>query len=103
MTPNDKELIELAKRSIGLTSDRQFMKDNGGRVFNSLTSDSDAHSLMVELEIDLLWRQDGVVAKLRDNHHIFVVELHNNTLESKRAALRRAVTRVAAKIGRNKS
>lgn len=106
----DKELIELAAKAAGITgtwhrSGYVAYSGWGGSVFDPITSDGDALRLAVELRIDVSHDEVGMKSFVyartvfNDEKHIGLSEIFDD--ESERLdRTRRAITRAAAKIGK---
>ena len=113
----DRELLELAAKAAGISSDRfhdrydHWDKEHApvlvGRAWNPLTDDGDALRLAVKLDIDVMnvnFREDvtrgqTVMFPIRGGFNV-LTQWYDTTAE-KMAATRRAIVRAAAEIGRN--
>lgn len=119
MTPEDKQLIEDAAKALGktvesFTEESAFIYNvypdpdevHGLTIFNPLTSTSDRCLLMDMREIDLEWMEHNTVRAwgycYECNQSYTAMEDHDGTLQSKKRAANRAVTRVAAEVQRQK-
>lgn len=112
MTPEIKEMIELAAKAMGYGGEYCEVREcfvystiggNYNRTFHPLTP-ADSHALMCELEIDIYWipeinRVEAV--KIADGYKVKHRWQEPYTTD-KSAACRLAVLRVAAEIGRRK-
>jgi hypothetical protein len=97
----DRELLELAAKAAGIVLEWQ---DGGwehsldtGREWNSLTDDGDALRLAVKLSIDVTHGDLVVVAERVGPVEVGVAE---SKVADPCAAVRLAITRAAAEIGR---
>ena len=115
---NDRELLELAAKAIGVQlvwgeklkvgpdvvdcTDMPYVKSNqpdvGDEYWNPLDDDGDALRLMVDLRILLRQRSDMVDAKA--SPFVAMRELYGT---DPYAATRRAIVRAAAAIGKEKN
>lgn len=103
MQMTDRELLELAAKSIGLF---YVWRPYGGHVeststgpvpWNSLQSNADAFSLMVELGMDIEQNHPGFVV-IRIPRMQFSMEEIVRSIDDYLPATRRAITRAAAEI-----
>lgn len=105
----DRELLEGAAKAVGHEWDDYCEKlglcyyPNKSRPecasWNPLTDDGDAFRLMVKLELDL-WVGAGGTEVEWGKHHQSVTQITEN--DDPYAATRRAITRAAYKIGKEK-
>lgn len=91
---NDREILELAAKACGLEEAKMRIEFNQ---WNPLTDDGDALRLAVKMEIRIDWGAFDVVA-LEFNTDAVAREAKGT---DPLAATRRAITRAAAKIGRD--
>lgn len=121
----DKELLELAAKAAGYevfglasrwicqgVSEHALLirNDRGGdSIFDSLNDDGDALRLAVKLGLDLEFRKDNdkqlylvraFLPKLPDDVHFRCTERLSDHGEDGNAAIRKAITRAAAEIGK---
>jgi hypothetical protein len=112
---SDRELLELAAKAGGIEYDG--IDDNGCRIgfwgdgwgggykyWNSLQSDGDALRLAARLNIDIVWEAHGpefdLVTHVWCSSRMQALGAVESVDVQGDAALRRAITRAAAEIGR---
>lgn len=107
-TPTDVELLKLAAKAYNLKGhewcdswqcmalyDYASQGFDSATYWNPLRSDGDAHRLSAALRIDVHWMNGRVCTS-----HVRVSDLFEPTSKDPQAALRRAIVRVAAELGR---
>jgi len=106
----DKELLELAAKAAGYSTDPYFDGEymganryeytEGPNAWNPLTDDGDALRLAVKLNIDVVFDFDRVMAVYGNGYskEEYFYELPEPT--DRYAATRRAIVRAAAEIGK---
>ncbi len=98
---SDDQLLVLAAKAAGYKVNymwqcsKSYLSIKGDKEWNPLTDDGDALRLAVKLEIKLLYFTGGVSAN-RSIHGFIADERSGDIM----ADARRAITRVAAEIGR---
>lgn len=99
----DRELLELAAKAAGMgggwewprgAKKPSFYRDSNGRAWSPLDDDGDALRLAVKLRICVLWQHDWVMAYSGDS------TAREHDLSDRGAALRRAIVRAAAELGK---
>ena len=104
----DKKLLELAAKAAGFTLEEHYDDDQyypwcaeTEAFWNPLLDDGDAFRLMVELRIDV-WLCEEKIAVAEYGLNGFCIGRCNEWLhDDPHAAVRRAIVRAAAEIGRD--
>lgn len=99
MIESDKELLELAAKAIGLTLRRNYWGgQDANQPWNPLMNDDDALRLAVDLEIAINPYAGKVVTWSEANNMAGVEKWESD--DEACTAVRRAITRAAAKIAK---
>ncbi|MFM0141704.1 hypothetical protein [Paraburkholderia sp. RL18-085-BIA-A] len=105
---NDRELLELAARAIGIPLEWSKESDCGPRTtgwktWNPLTDDGDAFRLAMKLDLKMhhgYTRNHVGPAAFAGDGEQFCIECHEDYTDGKFGAMRRTITRYAAEIGK---
>jgi hypothetical protein len=113
LSPEDRELLELAARALGARFEEVEHEGYGnlhfedGRVINAwnpLAFGGDAFELAVSLELDVMpfgaWEEGLPSAMVRNGGELYELEQHAGNAVR---ATSRAITRLAAQIGKQRS
>lgn len=100
----DRELLEMAAKAAGIewkesAIDWGGLYINGGGVWNPLEDDGDALCLAANLRIGIGDRETTVTAKYKSGMSLGSVYAEEHSMADPCASTRRAIVRVAAKIG----
>lgn len=114
---NDHEMLNFAAAAVGYNKDKvhkvYWLSAAGGSVFvgnawrnwNSLTSGNDALELAVMLKLDLMIRHGAVGVKSADGkfdgHFWENFDEDADSVDTRKKATYRVITRAAAQIGKN--
>lgn len=104
---DDREMLELAAKAAGQerSAAGDLWSNARGRLWNPLTDDGDALRLAATLKLDIEWRNDGRVeaylnvANNKDDLR-FSACIESTRDGDNNAAVRRAIVRAAAEIGK---
>lgn len=106
---SDRKLLEMAAKAIGLPERGwmgpafMYVKDNTLTDWNPLTDDGDALRLAVQLEADVVWFRNTVAVTFRCPT-VGTPGTHDTVQEPRgtdsQVAVRRAIVRAAAQIGK---